>query len=434
MHILLVGLNHKTAPVKIRERIAFDADGTFAVLGKLKERWGACEFILLSTCNRVELYCAIDESSDAGPKELAKFLAEDRGVEFEDMRSSLYVKRNEACVRHLLTVTSSLDSMVIGENQINVQVKDSYKAAVKAGSAGKVLSHLFHVAFSTSKSVFTQTSIASGRTSVAGVAVELASQLFEDMRSSKVVVLGAGEMGQLLVEHFQHVKCEDITIVNRSYDRGCSVAGKHDVAAVKWEELEEQLIGANIVVGAAAASDGYLFDRAFFKKIMRKRGGRMLLIVDITVPRSFDPEINKIEDTYLYCIDDLSQVVDKNMQVRADDVELAIEIICGKVSEFMDWFDTMDIGPLIGRMKNAFYQVKQEEMDKFFVGPRSEACCKDTMNATVHRVVNKLLHCVIKNINTVAKEKGAGAAAKLAKDIVEHAEFIVGEDNNQENN
>ena len=433
MHIILVGLNHKSAPVEIRERIAFDNDGTIDVLGKLKEKWGDCEFLLLSTCNRVELYCAIDESSGAGAKEVARFLAEFSGVEFGELRSSLYVKRNEACVRHLLTVTSSLDSMVIGENQINVQVKDSYKAAVKAGSTGKILSHLFHTAFSTSKSVFTKTSIASGRTSVAGVAVELAGQLFEDMHSSKVVVLGAGEMGQLLVEHFQHVKCSDITLVNRSYDRGCSVAQKHNVASARWEDLEEQLIGANIIVGAATASHGYLFDKAFFKKIMRKRGGRMLLIVDITVPRSFDPAINDIEDTYLYCIDDLSQVVEKNMQVRADDVEMAIEIICGKVSEFMDWFDTRDIGPLIGRMKEAFDQVKQEEVDKFFVGPRSEAGCKDVMNATVHRVVNKLLHCVIKNINTVAKEKGAADAAKLAKDIVEHAEYIVSDDN-QENN
>ena len=431
MHILLVGLNHKTAPVEVRERIAFDTEGTENMLGRLRERWGSCEFVLLSTCNRVELYCALDKS-DASPTELAKFLASQRDIDFDQMRKSLYVKRNEACVRHLLTVTSSLDSMVIGENQINVQVKDSYKAACKVGSTGKVLSHLFHVAFSTSKSVFTDTSISSGRTSVAGVAVELASQLFEDMEKTKVVVLGAGQMGELLVEHFKHVKCSDITIVNRSYERGCSVAGAHDVQSVKWDQLEEQLAGANIVVGAAAADSGYLFDKGFIDGIMKQRGGRMLLIVDITVPRSFDPAINDIEDTYLYCIDDLSQVVEQNMQVRADDVEKAIEIICGKVSEFMNWFDTRDIGPLIGRMKDAFDQVRQEELDRFFVGPRSEAVCKEVMNVTVNRIVNKLLHCVITNINTVAKDKGAAEASKLAKDIVERAEYIVSSDDVQE--
>lgn len=428
MQIILVGLNHKTAPVEIRERLAFTSDSAAGALTGLKVKYPACEFVLLSTCNRVELYCAIDPASEASPTDLARFLADDRQVSFDDFRKTLYVKRNEDCVRHLLTVTASLDSMVVGENQITSQVKDSFRLACGLKSSGKVLNRLFHSAFATSKSIFTKTSISNGRVSVAGVAVELARQLFEDVKKAKVVVFGAGEMGELLVEHFLHIKCDDIKIVNRSYDRGCLVARKHGIEVGNWDDLEEEIVGANIIVGAASAHGGHLFDKKMFSKIMKRRGSRTLLAIDITVPRCFDPSINKIEDVYLYSIDDLSQVVEKNIRLREGDIEEAVEIICENVSEFMNWFSRRDIGPLIGQMKKAFDQIRRDEMDKFFVGPRSDACCKDVMQSAVDRVVNKLLHCVIKNIDVVADEYGASDATELARNIVEHAEEIITDD------
>ncbi len=428
MQILLVGLNHKTAAVGIRQRLAFDASGTAAALKMLKEKFPDCEFVLISTCNRVELYSVVDSEETVTPAVLTRLLAEVRGISVDDFQKTLYVKRDADAVRHLLTVTASLDSMVIGENQITAQVKDSFKLACKLKSSGKVLNHLFHSAFSASKSIFTNTSIANGRVSVAGVAVDLARQLFDDIKKAKVVVLGAGEMGELLVEHFLHVKCSDIKVINRSYDRGCSIAEKHGVAVGKWQELEDEIFDANIIVSAASAHDGYLFDKKMFSDVMSRRDSRTLLAIDITVPQSFDPSINDIENVYLYSIDDLTEVVEQNIELRQEDVEGAVEILCEKVAEFMDWYSTMDIGPLIGEMKEAFDRIRREEMDKFFVGPRSEAYCKDVMNSAVDRIVNKLLHCVIKNIDVVAKEHGTAEAAKLARSIVKHAEDIVADE------
>ena len=191
MRLFVLGLNHKTASVDIRERLAYDPEGTIAALKELKNRFPRKEFVLLSTCNRVEIYCA-EEGNELGAEEMVNFLSESRGVSSDTFREFLYTYYDEKAVRHLLTVTSSLDSMVVGEPQINAQVKESYRIACEADSAGQILNHLFHCAFQTSKEIYTSTSITNRRVSVAGVAVELAKQLFDDIRSAKIVVLGAG--------------------------------------------------------------------------------------------------------------------------------------------------------------------------------------------------------------------------------------------------
>lgn len=424
MYILLVGLNHKSAPVEVREQLAFNSQAAAIALEKLKRQYPGGEFVLLSTCNRVELYVAMAKSSDVLPSELTAFVAEMRGVDFNELRKHLYVMRGQHVVRHLLTVTSSLDSMVIGENQISSQVRESYSLACDVKSSAKVLNHLFHSAFAVSKKVFTNTSIASRRTSVAGVAVDLAKQLFDEIRSARVVVIGAGEMGELLVEHFQHVECSDITVVNRTQHRGCGLAARHGVKAAKWDELKSRLVDADIVVGAASPDSGYLFDKKDFAKVASKRRGKTLLAIDITVPRSFDPDINKLEGVYLYCIDDLSQVVEKNIKLREGDMEKAVEIICEGTSDYMEWFAKRDLGPLFGRMKTAFENIQNGEMEKFFAGEREQVCSREVMDATVSRVVNKLFHCVIQNIETVASQQSPDDALRLAESIIAHAESV----------
>jgi len=227
MKILVLGLNHKTAPVEIREKLAFDTAETSRALCELKKRFGQAEFVLISTCNRIELYCAGKYCQGANPAKLAEFLAEFHNIELDKFRQFLYTYEDEDAVRHLLMVASSLDSLVVGEAQIIGQVKDSYKLACAAKTAGKTLNHLFHCAFATSKKVYTTTSISNGRVSVAGVAVELARQLFADISSAKVVVIGAGDTGQLLVQHLLQAGARNITVVNRSYDRGLKVAEQY---------------------------------------------------------------------------------------------------------------------------------------------------------------------------------------------------------------
>jgi glutamyl-tRNA reductase len=434
MQIILAGINHKTAPVEIRERLACDAQLTAEALGKLKSDFPSCEFVLLSTCNRVECYAAADKVAGPNSEDLAKWLADFRKVNFSDVEEFVYHKLNEDAVTHLFTVTPGLDSMVIGENQITSQVKESYKIANQCESAGKILSRLFHDAFRTTKAIITNTSISNRRVSVAGVAVDLSKQLFSDIKSASVVVAGAGQMGELLVEHFQHEKCQSVTVVNRSSQRGCQLAKKHDIVNKPWELLDEEIAKANIVVGAASAPEGYLFTKDRIKSLMHRRRNRLLLIVDITVPRSFDPAIGQINDVYLYCIDDLAQVAQDNIKLREGDLEQAIEIICEYVSAFMDWFTTRDVAPLFGQIRSAFEEIRETEMGKFFVGPRQEAGCRELMEASMNRIVNKLCHCVIKNIDTISKEHSSEEAEQLARNILADAKDIISETKTKKRN
>ena len=430
MKILVVGLNHKTAPVDVRERLAFNSEQTQKALEMLKGRFSDAEFALISTCNRVELYGVISYSEMVNKGVVAEFLSEFHGVPLEEFQDHLYTYEDADAVRHLLTVTSSLDSMVVGEDQIVGQVKESYRLACSMAT-GKILNRLFHSAFFTSKKVSTTTGISSGRVSVAGVAVELVLQLFAKPSSAKVVVVGAGEMGELLVQHLLQIGCKDITIINRSYDKGLEKAKRYGVAGRRWEELDEQLLSADIVIATASVQD-YLFKKDSFKKIIKKRHKDALLVIDIAVPRNFEPSVNEIEDVYLYSIDELSEVAEQNRKAREEDITKGMQIVCEQTDIFMDWYRARDIGPLIGKMKARFAEITQSELEKFFVGCREDASCRDVATTMVKRIVNKLLHCVIKNVDVVAKKHGAAEAVKLVDHIVQQAKEISLESNSDE--
>jgi len=431
MKIVVLGLNHKTAPLEIREKLAFDTVQTTQALCELKKRFAQVEFVLISTCNRVELYCAGKHCQGADTAKLAEFFSEFHGIELDQFRQFIYAYENEDAVRHLLTVASSLDSLVVGEAQIIGQVKDSYKLACAAKTTGKILNRLFHCAFATSKKVYTTTSISNGRVSVAGVAVELAKQLFADISTATVVVIGAGDTGQLLIQHLLQAGARNITVVNRSYDRGLKVAEQYGIRADKWEQLNEQLIGANIAIASASVQD-YLFRKDSFKEIIAHRKEGTLLIIDIAVPRNFEPAVNELEGLYLYSVDDLSAVVEQNRKARQQDVAKGMEIILENVADFTEWFGSKDIGPLIGRMKTQFKQIGENEIERFFVAGKQDASCREVMETMVNSVVNKLLHCVIKNVNIVARENGATEAAKLVDSIVRQAEEIMSESDSKE--
>ncbi len=425
MSIVLLGISHKSAPVEVRERLAFDASQATAALTRLKEREPTAEFVLLSTCNRVELYYAGEREAREGASRLAAFLSEFHHVEPEQFRDALYVHENEEAVRHLLLVAAGLDSMVVGEAQILGQVKDSYRLACAARSTGKVLNRLFHCAFFTAKSVHTRTGISNGRVSVAGVAVELARQLFADLARPRVVVIGAGETGELIVQHLRKAGSTDITVVNRTYERGAELARRHGIAVGKWEQLSERIGQADIVI-SSAATEGFLYTRGSFEQAVRRRRAGSLLIIDVGVPRNFDPAIHRVGDVYLYSMDELTQVAAQNLKTREEDITDSLQIVHASATEFMDWFHARDIGPLIGRMKDEFRQISRRELQRFLTGPRQDASCRASLEEMVDRVVNKLLHCVIQNVNTVAKEAGPSEAARLVDTIVRQAHEISG--------
>ncbi|MBL7106899.1 MAG: glutamyl-tRNA reductase [Phycisphaerae bacterium] len=425
MNIIVAGLNHNSAPIDIRERLAFNTADTTKALTQLKNQFPDAEFVLLSTCNRVELYCATPTSADKknlDAEKIANFFAEFHNLALDVFHKFLYVHQGSHAVRHLLRVVSSLDSMIVGESQIIAQVKKSYSLACKAKSTGKILNRLFHHGFATSKNIHTTTSISTGRTSVAGVAVELAMQIFPDVSSSKALVIGAGEMGGLLVQHLLHVGCEDIVVVNRSYERTVDMANLYGISGQKWEKLHENLIAADIVIAATGAQD-YLLEKNSFAKIANKRQGS-LLIIDIAVPRNFEPTINELEDIYLYSIDDLSDVVEHNRKAREKDIIESMRIIDKSVTDFMNWFRVRDIGPLIGQMRQKLVKICQKELDSFSTTLTKDAQHGKQKELIVKHIVNKSLHCVIKNVDLVAHQHSPAEAAKLIDNIMQQAEDI----------
>jgi glutamyl-tRNA reductase len=431
MKIITTGLNHRTAPVKVREKLAFESDQYINALETLKRSYPEAEFVLLSTCNRVELYSVSEASGGVNAEGIADFLSEFHGFHRKNFLDLMYVYRDEQAVRHLLTVASGLDSMVVGEEQILNQVKESYRYACTAKSTGKILHRLFHCAFATSKRIHSQTSISDGRVSVAGVAVGLAKQLVADIPSAGTVVIGAGEMGRLLIKHLSHLGCSDITVVNRSYQHGLQAAQSCGVKAEHWNKLQDILVNADIVIASASAKK-YLFNQTFVKKIMAQRPEKPLLIIDIAVPRNFEPEVSEIKNVKIYSIDELSCTAKENRVMRQEDIASCMQIICESTSEFMDWFRSRDVGPLIGRMKEQFSQISRNELERFFTGARQEAGCKEVLETMIDRIVGKLLHCVIRNVDNIAKEKGPSEAARLVESIVEYAEKISSQPGNKE--
>ncbi|MBN1766476.1 MAG: glutamyl-tRNA reductase [Sedimentisphaerales bacterium] len=416
MKIYVLGLNHKTAPIAIREKLAFNQDQSTRVLVELRERYPDGEFVLLSTCNRTELYQAGPRKNDPGPETLAQFLADHCAVELKDFKEFLYVYRDDEAVRHLLEVSASLDSLVIGEAQISAQVKDSYRLAVAARTSGKVLNRLFHCAFASSKEVYTMTSITQRRVSVAGVAIELAQQIFESISSARVAVVGAGETAELLIQHLSDIGCHTITVYNRTLKRAEHMARRYNISAADWDQLQEALREVDIVVAAANAHD-HLFDKTFLKG--RRRGS--LLIIDIAVPRNFDPAVNDLEGIYLYNIDDLAHVIRENIKARQDDIGLAQEIIADNVASFMDWFGVMDIGPLVGKLRDKFHDLSQRELQKFLSGEvEIPPLQKQKMQAAMNRIVDKLLHRLINNFHTLAKTHGPDEVTRIIESIIHH--------------
>jgi len=428
MKIVVIGLNHKSAPIQIRERLSFTESQTMELLERLGKGYPDMEFALLSTCNRVELYSFGDCEGSDRRHDFIDFLAQVKDLSPNEFKDHLYVHVDADAVRHLLNVTSGLDSMVLGESQIIGQVKAGYKLACSAKTTGKVLNRLFHCAFSTSKEVHTTTSLACGRVSVAGVAIELAQQLFANIEQARVLVIGAGQMGELLVKHLLHVGCKKITIINRSLCKARSMAAQYGVEALPWDALNDQFASVDIVVGSAATED-FLFDKTTFKSIAPRRHHKTLLIIDIAVPRNFDPGIGQLENTYLFSVDDLSGVAQQNLKTREHDIATGLTVVEENTRAFMEWFEVYDFGPQIGQLEAALMQIGQKELDQFFVGVREKASCRDVLNLTVKRVVSKILYCFIKHIHATAKEVGTHEATRIVNQMVKQAERIKAEEN-----
>ncbi|HEY4328281.1 MAG TPA: glutamyl-tRNA reductase, partial [Phycisphaerae bacterium] len=337
-HLLVVGLNHRTAPLELRETVAFNPERSREATAAFRRKFPQSEIVILSTCNRVELYIARPVSAEPSLENLAGFLAEFHALKADQLASHLYHHEGRGMVEHLFSVASSLDSMVVGETQILSQVKHAYLHGCQPGAngesmgAGKVLHALFQKALAAAKDVHEKTALSSGRISVASVAVDLAASVFDRFDDKTVLCVGAGKMASLMLRHLVELKPKKLLLVNRSIERAQALAGQFPGGRTEvgaFEQLDAHLVHADILLtstGAAAAGGEAIISESRFKALQKPRRYRPIVIVDIAVPRDVEPSVAKLNNVYLYNIDDLQEVAAGNRGKRDDAINSAQEL------------------------------------------------------------------------------------------------------------
>lgn len=391
MKVLVLGVSHKSATVEIRERLAFNGpkleEGVLA-LHQLPE---VREVAVLSTCNRVELYACTGNPSAAAER-IKDFLASFHGAPRAEFEKALFVQDGSEAVRHVFRVASSLDSMVVGEPQILGQIKDAFEFALGKKTTGVLLNKLMKKAISTAKRVRTETRIAENAVSISFAAVELARKIFTNLTGRSFMLLGAGEMAELAARHLVNNGVQDVLVVNRTYERGCELAGEFHGRAVRWEEFLHELVHADIIICSTGAP-GYVLLKDQMQKVMKERRQRPVFIIDISVPRNIDPEINKIDNVYLYDVDDLQEVVDTNIQGRRVEAEKAEGIIREEVEKFLRWMASLDSVPTIVALRQKAEDIRREEVER--LKNRFPDLDPDKMKAVEYMaaaIINKLIH------------------------------------------
>jgi glutamyl-tRNA reductase len=418
--IIAIGLNHKTAPLAVREMLAFDATQTLSMLKALRQRFPQGEFVLLSTCNRVELYCAGSHDQAPTAEQLSGLLARSRGTGHTSFQPHLYIHSNEDAVRHLLTVTAGLDSMVVGETEILGQVKESYRVAREAGATGQILNRLFHLAIATGKKVHSQTSLSANRASVPGLAAGLVGRCVPDV-AARVLVIGAGEMGELLVRLLQQAGYVNVTVINRSSQRGAGVAASYGVSAAPWDSLGEHLASCDVAISSAASTEHIVNAREM--ELVASRRDKDLLVVDIGVPRNFDPAIARLPGIRLFSIDDLSPLLCEQPALRSEEIAASFDLIYKTSADFMRWFASRELGPLIGAMQERFRMIAAEEL-KRILADHINTSTREELESVIFRIVGQISHTVICHVSTVAQEHGPDHAARFIEDVLAHAEEV----------
>ena len=340
MNIGVLGLNHRTAPVELREQLAFQAEKLPTALKTVHRDLGIPECVILSTCNRVELYTLLPELNGNSAR-LKQFLARFHGVDPHFLGDRVYWYLQPDSVRHLFRVASGLESMVIGESEILGQVKEAYNQAVSCGSVGSVFHRLFQSAIRTGKEVRAKTRIGQGAISVSSVAVELARRIFRDLKTKTILTLGAGEMGEATLRSLQSHGVGSILVANRTVESAHSLAESVGGRVVRLEELNAALTQADIVICSTAA-DQYLVTRSQVRQIMTARHQKPLFLIDISVPRNLDPRIDELENVYLYDIDDIEEIASANRQMRQNEVTVCSTIIETELQSFLGRFPAVE--------------------------------------------------------------------------------------------
>ena len=358
--LLAVGLNHKTAPIELRERLAFGTDELRGVLEVLRARAELGELMMVSTCNRVEVYAAGSSWARCGEK-ILHVLAELRQIPLAELQAHTFVHGEQEAASHIFRVASSLESMVVGEPQILGQVKDAFDLAQREGTVGSLLDRCLSSAFRAAKRVRTETDVARGAASVPSVAVDLARSIFGELRGSGALLVGAGEMAHQAGLHLKAAGVAELTVVNRSEARGEALAREVEGRYAAWDQLELELRRADIVV-TSTGSQLPVIDRELLKRVMKARRGAPIFLVDIAVPRDVDPDVTRLEQVFLYNIDDLQGIVHDNLRSRSAEAERAGVLVAHEVAEFVRWQRSRGVGPLIKALQSQGREVVEGEL------------------------------------------------------------------------
>ena len=399
MHIVIVGLSHKTAPVEIREKLAFAPTAMERPLRQMLELSTITEGLIISTCNRVEL-CAVTKEPDAAIAELRRFLAEYHEVSPEEINENLFDYQGEEAIRHLFRVSSSLDSMVLGEPQILGQIKTAYGYAAEFKTAGLILNRFLHKAFSVAKRVRTETAIASNAVSVSFAAVELARKIFDRIDNKGVMIIGAGEMCELAARHFVANGISKVLVTNRTFERAEKMAAEFNGKAVPFDSFVDHLAEVDIIMTSTGAPN-FILGKRQMEEVLKRRKNRPMFLIDIAVPRDIDPKVNDISNTYLYDVDDLQGVVQANLKERQKEAGKAEAIVEQEIGQFHLWLGNLEVKPTVIALRRKLDEIRQQELEKTF-GNLKDLTGKQrkSIEAMAGAIINKILHkptAILKN-------------------------------------
>lgn len=399
--ITVVGVNHRTAPVEIREKLSFTESQTREALSFLGQRVG--EGVILCTCNRTEIY-TVSKDEVEGKEAVLELFSRNKGLSPEQAASLLCCRFQRAAVRHLFRVSAGLDSMILGETQILGQVKEAYERACAAGTAKQISHALFQRAFRAGKRVHTETGINDKPASVSYAAVELARGIFGGLRDRAVLVVGAGEMSELTLRHLYEYGARRILVANRTRERARLMADKFEGEVLEFRELDRELDRADIVISSTGAPH-YIFYPRRVEEAMQRRGNRKLFFIDIAVPRDVDPAVGQAEGVYLYDIDDLQEVVDANFEERRAAAQQGEHIIEEEVGEFMEWYNVRQVAPLITALRRTGEDICRAELNRTLSRlPHLGAKERKAVEAMARSIVNRILREPVLSIKEAAAQ------------------------------
>lgn len=399
MHVLKVGFNHTTAPVEIRERMAFSENTLEQAMRTLKGQKSILENVILSTCNRTEIFAVVDQLH-TGRYYVKRFLENWFQIETSVFAPYLQIEENDAAVRHLMRLVCGLDSMVLGETQILGQVKQAFLTAQKLQTTGTIFNELFKQAVTFGKKAHHETAIGENAISVSYAAVELAKKIFGGIDQKQVLILGAGKMGELTAKNLHGSGASDITVINRTQSKAEELAKQFHAKAAPLEKLAKELLHADILI-TSTGSTGTVLDKAEMLPIMKQRKGRPLCIVDIAVPRDADPAINELENVFLYDIDDLQHIVDENLAAREQAAE-QIEISIGReIDSFNEWVKMLGVVPVITALRKKALSIQSETMQSI---ERKMPDLTDREKKVLSKHTKSIINQLLKTPITQAKE------------------------------